>query len=260
MKKRVLGLPLYRWLLPAAAILASGAFYAAPGFSFSGLIFLAVAGVLLCYNAMALLAGKYPRSLKIARRIFTALLCAGLAVVTATGCLIVEASLGQPEPGLSYVVVLGCQVRQDGPSLSLYERIGAAEAYLKANPDTVCIVSGGQGPDEPMSEAQCMFEQLTTRGIPAERIWIEDRSTSTWENLVFSTALIRERTGARPETVGLVSSEYHLFRAGLLAKDCGVEIRGIPAETTWLALRINNYLREVAGVWHYLLLGGRYHD
>ena len=105
-----------------------------------------------------------------------------------------------------------------------------------------------------------MFNELTARGIPARRLWLEDRSTSTWENLNFSLDLIEEKTGTRPETIGLVSSEYHLYRAGLFARDCGVTAVGIPAKTSWLTIRINYFMREVGGIWHYLVLGGQYHD
>ena len=105
-----------------------------------------------------------------------------------------------------------------------------------------------------------MFNDLTAPGIPARRLWLEDRSTSTWETLNFSLDLIEEKTGTRPETIGLVSSEYHLYRAGLFARDCGVTAVGIPAKTSWLTIRINYFMREVGGIWHYLVLGGQYHD
>ena len=105
-----------------------------------------------------------------------------------------------------------------------------------------------------------MFLQLTARGIDPQRLWLEEQATSTWENLKFSLNLIEEKTGVRPEKIGLLSSEYHLFRAGLFARDCGVEAVGIPAETSWPTIRLNYFLREVAGVWHYIILGGQYHD
>jgi uncharacterized SAM-binding protein YcdF (DUF218 family) len=136
--------------------------------------------------------------------------------------------------------------------LSLRERINGAYAYLEEHPDAICIVSGGQGNNEDISEAACMFRELTAMGIEGERIWMEDKSTSTRENLRFSLALIESRTGERPKTIGLVSSEYHLFRAGLFAADENVKALGIPAETTWISLRINYFLREIAGVWAYL--------
>jgi uncharacterized SAM-binding protein YcdF (DUF218 family) len=117
-------------------------------------------------------------------------------------------------------------------------------------------VSGGQGNNELISEAQCMFNELTRMGIGEDRIWMEDQSTSTRENLRFSLALIQERTGVKPARIGLVSSEYHLFRAGLMAGDEDVTALGIPARTSWISLRINYFMREIVAVWAYLLLGG----
>ena len=143
---------------------------------------------------------------------------------------------------------------------SLAERIAKAYDYLSAHPNTIAVLSGGQGEDEGISEAECMYRNLTLQGIDPNRLWLEDKATSTWENLNFSLDLIEEKTGTRPTEIGLLSSEYHLFRASLFAKDCGVEAVGIPAKTSWVSLRINYFTREVAGVWHYLLLGGQYHD
>ena len=156
------------------------------------------------------------------------------------------------------MVVLGAKVRAEGPSVSLMDRIRAAKTYLDSHPDVIAVVSGGQGTDEPMTEARCMYEELVELGVDPQRIWIEDQATSTWENLNFSLNLIEEKTGTRPGKIGILSSEYHLFRASLFADACGVESVGIPAATSRLPQKINHFMREVAGVWHYLLLGGQY--
>ena len=73
-------------------------------------------------------------------------------------------------------------------------------------------------------------------------------------------ALIQKETGERPKKLGVVSSEYHLFRADLFARAWGTDSVGIPARTQWFTIRLNYFLREVAGVWHYLILGGLYND
>ena len=257
-KKLILAL---RWTLPVVSLLFSLFFYTAiPGFSFSGLIWLGICGILLCYNIFTLLYPRFPKTVKWIRRVFTGVLCLGILVVAVTCGIVVNTALQEPVQNCEYIVVLGCKVNPTAPSLSLQERIDAAYEYLMDNPNTIAVVSGGQGHDEPMSEAQCMFQQLTAMGIPENRIWMEDKATSTWENLNFSLNLIEEKTGVRPKSIGLLSSEYHLFRAMLQAKAYGVETVGIPATTKWVALRINNYLREVAGVWHYFILGGQYSD
>ncbi|MBP3673499.1 MAG: YdcF family protein [Oscillospiraceae bacterium] len=253
--------PVLRWvILIPLAVLAFFFKFCVAGYSFSALVCLCLMGVILFYNLIPLWARKSPKPAKVVKRIFTILLCIGLLVVGVTECLIIRASFGSSDTDFQYLVVLGAKVRSDRPSLSLMNRIDAAYDYLTEHPDTIAIVTGGQGVDEPTTEAQCMYDHLTARGIDPSRIWMEDKATSTWENLHFSLDLIEENTGTRPEKIGVLSSEYHLFRASLFAKECGVEFVDIPAKTTILSLKINYFMREVAGVWHYILLGGQYHD
>ena len=101
-----------------------------------------------------------------------------------------------------------------------------------------------------------MQAYLVKHGIEDSRIWMEEKATSTWENLSYSMALIEEKTGARPSCVGIVSNEFHMFRAGLMAKEMGLEMVGIPAKTSWVSLRINYFVREIVGVWKHFILGG----
>lgn len=248
-----------RWLIliPFALLFLMFNFVLA-GYSFSALVCCAIMGVILFYNCTDLLREKFPKTMKVLRRIFTVCLVIGLLVCTVTECFIIEASFGDPQEHCDYMVVLGAKVRTDGPSVSLQNRIDAAYDYMTAHPDVQCIVSGGQGPDEPISEAQCMFDELTAMGIDEERIWMEDKATSTWENLNFTLDLIEEKVGERPTKMGILSSEYHLFRAGIFAEECGIDCVGIPARTSRLSQAINHFMREVAGVWHYLILGGQY--
>lgn len=230
------------------------------GYSFSALVSICLIGVLMFYNLADLLKNKFPKTVKAVRRIFTVCLCIGLLVVGITEAIIIKASFGDPGVACEYIVVLGAKVRDDGPSVSLQNRIDAAYEYLSAYPDAVAVVSGGQGPDEPMTEAQCMYDHLVEMGISPDRLWMEGEATSTWENMNFTLDLIEEKTGVRPQTLGVISSEYHMFRASLFADACGVEFVGIPAHTTRLSQMINHFMREVAGVWHYLILGGQYSD
>ncbi len=249
----------FRWLICIPILLLSVVFFTGvPGFSFSGLVCLAITAVIVFYNCLNLLKSSHPKPVKIIHKVVTILLIIFLVVVTVTGCLIVRASYGDPQENTDYMLVLGAKVRNDGPSLSLQERIRGAYDYMIAHPDVIAIVSGGQGPDEPMTEAKCMADELIAMGIDKDRIWLEDKATSTWENIQFSLKLIEEKTGSRPQKLGILSSEYHLFRASLFAKRAGVEFIGIPATTEWLALRVNYFLREIAGVWHYIILGGKY--
>lgn len=250
-----------RWaiLLPLTILCLLFAFVF-PGYSFSALVTGAVMALIVFYNLADRLKEKYPRPVKVVRRMVTILLCVGLVICACTEVLIIRASFGDPQENVDYIVVLGAKVRQDGPSVALQNRIDSAYAYMTAHPEVIAVVTGGQGEDEPMTEAQCMFDGLVALGISPERIWMEAEATSTWENLHYSLNLIEEKTGVRPTKIGLVSSEYHLFRAKLFASTCHVEAAGIPAHTTLVSQAVNHFLREVAGVWHYILLGGQYRD
>ena len=248
-----------KWLFPALLALAGLLlnFYVY-GHRFLGMICICLAALVVLYYLIGLLKQRSLVPFKLLRMILTIFLCLGLLVFGVTEFFVIRASKGVPDANCPYLIVLGAKVNGTEPSISLSDRIDAAEDYLRSHPDTVAILSGGQGDDEGISEAQCMFHELTARGIPESQLWLEDKATSTWENIVYSLDLIEARTGDRPTSVGLLSSEYHLFRASLFARDCGVEAIGIPAATSWPTIRLNYFLREVAGIWHYILLGGQY--
>ena len=231
-----------------------------PGYSFTALVCLCLAAVILFYTAMPFLSQSFPGLAKVLTVGVTAVLVLGFCVCAVTEALIIKSSFGDPQEQVDYVVVLGAKVRDDGPSVSLWDRIYAARDYLEAHPHTVAVLSGGKGKDEPISEAQCMFTELLALGIEPGRLWQEDKAESTWENICFSLDLIQKETGTRPQKIGVLSSEYHLFRASLFAKKNQVEFVGIPARTSHLSQRINHFMREVAGVWHYIILGGNYSD
>lgn len=128
------------------------------------------------------------------------------------------------------IIILGAQVKDNParPSLALSMRIDAAYEYLVAHPDTVAIASGGQGADEPMSEAACIFSRLVDMGIEPERIILEDQSTSTAENLQYSAALIPEDC----TTVGIVTNNFHAFRGEATARKylSDIDIYRLPAD------------------------------
>ena len=254
-------LQMLRWLamIPLGGLWYIFTFLMA-GYSFSALVCLCLIGILLFYNLCDWAITRFPKTTKVVKRVFTVLLCIGLLIVGITEGLIIHASLGDRDETCEYMLVLGAKVRNDGPSVSLMDRIRAAAAYMEAHPDVIAVVSGGKGADEPMTEAQCMYEELVKLGIDPNRIWLEDQATSTWENLHFALNLIEAKTGLRPDKIGLLSSEYHLFRAKMFARECGVEAVGIPARTSRLSQMVNHFMREVAGVWHYIILGGQYYD
>ena len=245
------------WTLAAVLLLLGVTIYfLIPGYSFTGLVLLGCSALVVCYRLLAILSRHSLTTAKFLRLLLTVCVCLGLLAAVVTGTVIYNASLGSAETACDYIVVLGCGVNGTVPSLSLQNRIDGAYAYLTAHPDTICVVSGGQGPGEDMTEAACMKRELVEMGIEAERIWEEDRSTSTKENLKYSLDVIEANAGRRPATIGIVSSEYHLYRAGLMAEDLGVSSVGIPGKTTWFTLWANYHMREIVAVWAYLLFGG----
>lgn len=142
------------------------------------------------------------------------------------GCII-SGFFSSPPESLDYIILLGAKVNGESPSLALENRIDAAYEYLANNKNTLCIASGGQGDDEMISEAECISRELIRRGIDEKRIILEDRSTSTSENLKFSAEMI----GDTSKNVAVVTNNFHVFRGMALARKCGIRnIYGISAD------------------------------
>jgi uncharacterized SAM-binding protein YcdF (DUF218 family) len=93
-------------------------------------------------------------------------------------------------------------------------------------------------------------------GIGEDRIWMEDQATSTVENFQYSIALLEEETGSVPESVGVLSNEFHLFRASLMAKKQGLKPIFVAAPTSNTGVRIGYTIREIFVLWNYLIFGG----
>lgn len=244
------------WLLVAFLCLCSSLIYVfMTGCSFLSLTVLGLAGILAGFLLLVCLRKHSKKVGSILLFFFTSLVCISFLAAVFTGVLIGTAASGDTDTKCDYIIILGAGVNGTVPSLSLQDRINAAYNYLTENPDCIAVVSGGQGPGEDISEAQCMAEHLTAKGIASERLWLENHSTSTRENIAFSLALIEKNTGSRPDTAGILSSEYHLYRAGRVALQQGLNPVGIPAKTSWVTLRISYFLREIAAVWFYAISG-----
>lgn len=121
--------------------------------------------------------------------------------------------------GMDYLIVLGAKVNGTEPSSALRYRIETAAEYMKANPETKLIASGGKGEDEGISEAECIKKELVKLGVEEERVILEDRSASTYENFAFSLKLMENKDA----TVGTVTNGFHLFRSGCIARTAGLE-------------------------------------
>lgn len=223
---------------------------------FTGEVLFLFAGVLLGFYLLLFIKHRYPKAGKHLFRIYALLVSIGILIGLSTGICILAASAGAPDTHCDYIIVLGAGVRGDVPSVSLSDRIRAAYDYLERNPDTICIASGGQGAGEHISEAACIARELIAKGIASERIWLEEKSTSTLENITFSQQILEEHGVSEPGTVGILSSEYHLFRAGFFADKFSLSYVGIPAKTSMFPLWVNYTLREIVAIWHHILIGG----
>lgn len=174
----------------------------------------------------------------------------GILFVIVEG-FIISGFTAKGEKGLDYIIVLGAQIKANGPSKVLKLRLDKAYDYLVENPDTQVIVSGGQGSNEPVSEAEGMYDYLVSKGIAAERIIKEDESKNTYQNLKFSGEYLNKKR----DSVGIVTNNFHVFRAMQLAKKGGYEhVSGIAAEAE-LSMQANNMLREFLGVMKDWLFG-----
>ena len=144
-------------------------------------------------------------------------------------------------PKIKYLIVLGAGLKGDIPSEVLKYRLNKAVEYFKENPDTIFIVSGGQGKDELISEAEAMEIYLSERGIPIKNIIKEDKSTSTYENLKFSDKIIKEKeiTG----DIAVMSNSFHMYRVKMISKKLNFPLKTVYAETPEIVFP-NYMLRE----------------
>ena len=159
----------------------------------------------------------------------------------------------QPEEGQPVtMVILGCRVNGSEPSLMLWNRINTAQRYLEEHPGVKAVCSGGMGSDEKISEGRCIYEKLAEAGIDPERLYIEEESSSTRENIAFSKALIEEK--GLEKNVLLVTNGYHCFRAMQMAKEAGLTTYTWPARTA--PYLVPTYvLRECCGILYLWLFG-----
>ena len=169
------------------------------------------------------------------------------------GCLCFAALLGlvlggahdhvEGEPGV--MVILGCQLHEWGPSVMLRDRLDKALDYLEDHPDLTVVVSGGQGSNEPASEAQGMADYLAGHGVDRENLILEDQSHNTHQNLLYTARLLAQEGFDIREGVIIVSNGFHLTRARMLAGRLGYEnVSVLAAPSSDLPSRLFMYVRE----------------
>ena len=216
------------------------------GMRFSGFLLAGLAAVLV----LELLLGRWAKVSKtgrLCRRIFQTALTLMLVPLICIEIYVINVGSSDPSAlPADAVVVLGAGVNGTQPSLSLYTRLTAALDYLEENPDVPVVLTGGLGYGEEITEARCMYDWLTARGVDPARLIMEEQAGNTAENFAFSKELLEEQ-GIDPaeNLVAVVTNDFHIARSRLIAARQGYgHAFGVPAKLPWRHLEVNYYLRE----------------
>ena len=189
------------------------------------------------------------RAIKLIFQLTAALVILAILAALVTGGCILFRSLGT-RGNFTYLIVLGTTVEGTEPSPMLADRIQAAAKYMEKHPDVICVVTGGKADENNISEAQCMYNGLTELGIAPSRILKEDKAISTVENFQYSVALLEKELGRCPTNIGVLSSEFHLLRSGILAKSHDLNPVLVAANTSDMNTFFRYFLREIPMVWY----------
>jgi len=173
------------------------------------------------------------------------LIAVAITVCAVISGLMINAMVQRTPDGDATVIVLGAQVVGERPSLILRLRLEAALIYLNDNPESSAILSGGLGRSAYISEAEAMKRWLAANGICESRLFLEEYSTSTYENIAFSRFIIEEN--GLPRNVAIATDGFHMFRAHQLARHAELTPSAVPSRTP---LRVLPYywLREIAAI------------
>ncbi len=157
----------------------------------------------------------------------------------------------KPE-GDETLIILGCEIMGEKPSLMQIERLEAARKYLEKYPSAPVICSGGQGKNEKISEALAMKKWLCDHGVDERRVFMEDRSTTTLENIRYSKIIMEQNHLNMKAAV--CTNEFHLYRAVCMAEKEGLQCRALSARTAWWLLP-TFYVRELYAIIYHSLRG-----
>ena len=188
--------------------------------------------------------GKIP---KIIRNIVTILFTIGLVLFISVEGLIIYNGHHVDKEKPDYLMVLGAGLRGTKISTSLLYRLETALDFHELYPDVKIIVSGGQGEGEKISEASAMRNFLVDNGVDSSQIIMEDKSTDTYENFLYTKKILDEESEVKDPTVTVISNNFHMFRAKFLAKEVGINTLGYPAPSHKVSAVVF-YVREFFGV------------
>lgn len=253
MKKRLTKAQRVLFGAAAACVLAGAAFgLLLRGYLTTALVFFGTAAVLCFFGALA---PKRTRAARRARWAMAAALLVGLGCFLAAEVPVLRDARSDEDVSAPYLIVCGAGVNGSEPSLSMVERLRAAEDWLAAQPEGVAILSGSQGRGEDLSEARAMYEWLTGRGLDPDRLILEEQADNSRENIANSLAIIAQRGGDPAGRVAILSSDYHLHRLRTMAQRQGCQPVMVAARSTWASLFVNYAIREAAAMWKLWLLG-----
>ncbi len=229
-----------------------------PGLRFSALLCLCATAVLFIFYLLEHFARRGHRAAAWCELALIAALLLGFSLFTVLETMVVRGSFAdESDAPVSAVIVLGAGVNGETPSLTLRTRIDAAAAYLEEHPDVPVVLSGGQGPGEAITEAECMRRALVRRGADESRLYPEERSTSTQENLRYSRAILEELGVDPAQRVAIVTSDFHLCRARLMwGGDTAAVPAHLPSTLYFQCLTVNYFIREAFGLAAYFVYGG----
>ncbi|MBU3103642.1 YdcF family protein [Clostridium gasigenes] len=184
---------------------------------------------------------------KILRNIITILFAIGLSVFIVIEGIIIYEGHHKDTGKTDYLMVLGAGLRGKELSVSLKYRLDAVIEFNKLNPDMKIIVSGGQGQGEDVTEAFAMRKYLIDKGVNEHLIICEDKSTSTYENFLFTKELLEKEIGNEDYIITVVTNNFHMYRAKYLGEKIGFKCLGYPAQTH-MSTSLNYHVREFFGV------------
>ncbi|MFL0267141.1 YdcF family protein [Candidatus Clostridium radicumherbarum] len=171
-----------------------------------------------------------PQKLKFILKPIKILLIFTIVVFIIIEGLIIYNGCKKDTAAVDYLVVLGAGLWGDTPSLALQERLDESIKFIKENPHIKVVLSGGKGPGETITEAEGMRRYLISKGIDNKLLIKEEKSTNTKENMQFSKSLLKEIDGRENLRIKIVTNNFHMFRAKLIARNSGFTAFGQPAE------------------------------
>ena len=209
----------------------------------------------VCCLFFGLLSGRKEKIVRLLRIAAILILLIGFICFMAAEIPVLLGSRSDEDTSADYVIVMGAGVNGYEPSLTLLNRLETAYDWLSENPDGIAILSGCRGQGEYVTEAQCMHNWLTERGIEPSRLIKEECAVNSYENIEFSLKLLAQNGGDPAGTVAVISNEYHLCRIRMIGAELGCRPVCKAARTPYLILYLNYAIREAFALWEIWVFG-----